>query len=115
MAGVIQPYSEYEVRVVIHFLQAEGVTQSVIHRRLVNVYGQNVLNRKEVVRVWSNKFKDGRTTLADVPEEHRGRSRALHTEKVCHCGRFDTGRSQSYVTVLQYFTTLGREHYQKHE
>jgi hypothetical protein len=33
MAGVIEDYSEFEVRSVVRFLQAEGVSQSEIHCR----------------------------------------------------------------------------------
>jgi hypothetical protein len=40
----------------------------------VNVYGQNV---------FSNKFKDGRTTLNDDPQKHRGRRRTSHTDENC--------------------------------
>jgi hypothetical protein len=65
MAGVIGNYSKFEVR----HLQAGGVSQSEIHRRLVSVYDQNVFSRKEVT-VWCNKFKYGRTALNDDPEKH---------------------------------------------
>jgi hypothetical protein len=37
MAGVVDNYSKFEVRVVVRFLQAEGVSQSEIHLRLVSV------------------------------------------------------------------------------
>jgi hypothetical protein len=53
MAGVIENYSKVEVRAVVRFLQAEGVSQSKIHHMLVSVYGQNVFSRKEVF-VWPN-------------------------------------------------------------
>jgi hypothetical protein len=33
--------------------------------------------------VWWNKFKDGRTTLNDDPEEHRGRPRTWHSDEYC--------------------------------
>jgi hypothetical protein len=48
MAGVIENYSKFEVRAVVRFLQADGVSQSEVHLRLVSVYGQNVFSRKEV-------------------------------------------------------------------
>jgi hypothetical protein len=56
MSTVIENYSKFEVRTVVRFLQAEGVSQSKIHRRLMSVYGQNVFSRKEV-SVWCNKIK----------------------------------------------------------
>lgn len=60
----------------------EDVSQSEIHRRLVNVYDQNVLSRKEVC-AWSNKLKDSHTALTDDPEEQRGRPTASHAEEKC--------------------------------
>jgi hypothetical protein len=47
MADVTENYSKFEVRAVVRFLQAERMSQSEIHRRLVSVYGQNVLSWKE--------------------------------------------------------------------
>jgi hypothetical protein len=49
MAGVIENYSKFEVCTVVGFLQPEGVGRSEIQRRLLSVYGQKVLSRKEVV------------------------------------------------------------------
>jgi hypothetical protein len=51
MAGVIENYSKFEVRTVVRFLQAGGVSQSEIHRRLVSVYGQNVFGQRKCVCV----------------------------------------------------------------
>lgn len=82
MAGVTGNYSKFEVCTVVRFLQAEGVSQSKIHCRLVSVYGQKVFSRKEV-SVWCNKFKDGLTALIDDPQQHRGRPRILHTDGNC--------------------------------
>jgi hypothetical protein len=48
MAGAFENYSKFEVSMVVRFLQAEGMSQSKIHRRLVSVYGQNVFSLKEV-------------------------------------------------------------------
>jgi hypothetical protein len=67
MAGVIANYSNFEVRAVVRFSQAEGVSQREIQRRLVSVYGQKIFSWKEV-SVWCNKFKVGRTALND---DHR--------------------------------------------
>jgi hypothetical protein len=47
MACVVENYSKIEVLAVVGFLQAEGVSQSEINRRLVSVYGWNVSSRKE--------------------------------------------------------------------
>lgn len=48
MLCIIPEYSKCEVRRVIKFLQAEGVSKKETDRRLHSVYGLNVLSRKEV-------------------------------------------------------------------
>jgi hypothetical protein len=40
MTGVTENYSKSEVRAVVRFLQAEGVSQREIHRRLLGVRGK---------------------------------------------------------------------------
>jgi transposase len=82
MADVIENYSKFDVRAVLRFLQAEGVSQREIHRRFVNVYDQNVFSRK-AVSVWCKKFKDCRTALNEDPQKHRGRQRTSHTDENC--------------------------------
>jgi hypothetical protein len=57
MAGAIEDYSKFEVGTAVRVLQAEGVTQSEIPHRLVNVCGQKVFSGKEV-SLWCNEFKD---------------------------------------------------------
>jgi hypothetical protein len=44
MAGVIENYCKFKARAVVGFLQAEGMSQSEIHRRLASVYGQKVFS-----------------------------------------------------------------------
>jgi hypothetical protein len=51
MTSVIENYSKFEAHAVVQFLQAQGVSQSEIHRRLVSVF-----SRKEEF-AWCNKFK----------------------------------------------------------
>jgi hypothetical protein len=79
MADVIENYYKFEVRAVVRFLQAEGVSQRKLHREIESVYGDKVFSRKEV-SVWCNKFKDGRTALNDDPEKNSGRPRTSHTD-----------------------------------
>jgi len=50
---------------VIWFLQAENVRPSEIHRRLVAVYGEHVMNAASV-RKWCKMFRDGRTDVHDA-------------------------------------------------
>jgi hypothetical protein len=75
MAGVIKKYLKF--RVVVGFLQAEGVNQSDIHRRLlVCVFGQNLFSGKKDF-VWRNKFEYGQKALNVDPEKHRGSPRTF--------------------------------------
>jgi hypothetical protein len=41
MDSVAENYSKSEVHTVVRFLQAEGASQSEIHRGLVSIYGQS--------------------------------------------------------------------------
>ncbi|GBL72486.1 hypothetical protein AVEN_115399-1 [Araneus ventricosus] len=69
---------------VIRFLQAEGVNQSELHRRLQEVYrrfqevyGPNVLAEK--VSVGCHKFKDGRKNRKVDQERKRDRHTRMIT------------------------------------
>jgi len=59
--------ADCEVRGVIRFLQAENVIPNEIHRRLVAVYGEHVMNAVSV-RKWCKMFRNERT---DVHEPER--------------------------------------------
>jgi hypothetical protein len=55
---------------VIRFLNAKQKSPTEIHKEVVEVYGENVISRKQV-SVWCNQFREGRTSLLD--EERAGR------------------------------------------
>jgi len=57
--------ADCEVRGVIRFLQAENVRPSELHRRLVAVYGEHVMNVASV-RKWCTMFINGRTDIRDA-------------------------------------------------
>src|SRR5215510_7138542 len=57
MNAPISNPADCEVRGVIRFLQAENVRPSEIHRRLVAVYGEHVMNAASV-RKWCTMFTD---------------------------------------------------------
>ena len=59
-----------EVRGVIRFLQAENFGPSEIHRRLVAVYGEHVMNAVSV-RKWCTMFRNGRTDVCDAERSGR--------------------------------------------
>ena len=61
--------AECEVRGVIRFLKAENVRPSEIHRRLVAVYGEHVMNAASV-RQWCTMF-NGRTDVHDAERSGR--------------------------------------------
>ncbi|PSN39792.1 hypothetical protein C0J52_19453 [Blattella germanica] len=53
-----------EVRTAIRYEWARGSRANEIHRRLVKVYGPDVMS-KQMVRRWCRQFRDGRTSVAD--------------------------------------------------
>jgi hypothetical protein len=61
---LIENLSSIEVRAVISFLNAKQKSPTEIHKEVVEVYGENVISRKQV-SVWCNEFKEGRTSLLD--------------------------------------------------
>jgi hypothetical protein len=50
MAMLIQNPAKCEVPAVIRFLHVKGETAAAIHRRLVSVYGEEVMNRQNVAK-----------------------------------------------------------------
>ncbi|GLG97066.1 hypothetical protein R5R35_009330 [Gryllus longicercus] len=66
MATRLETWSKLEVRSVVRFLTAKGLSPTEIHKELVAVYGEAVMSRKQV-SVWSNAFKHGRVNLEDKP------------------------------------------------
>jgi len=57
--------ADCEVQGVIQFLQAENVRPIEIHRRLVAVYGEHLMNVASV-RKWCTMFRNGRTDVHDA-------------------------------------------------
>ena len=70
MNALISNPADCEVRGVIRFLQAENVRHSEIHRRLVAVYGEHVMNAASV-RKWCIMFRNGRTDVHDAEKPGR--------------------------------------------
>jgi hypothetical protein len=64
MAVSIQNPTKCEVRTVIRFLHAKGETAAEIHRQLLSVYGEDVMNRQNVAR-WCREFEAGRNDVHD--------------------------------------------------
>jgi len=54
----------------IPFLQVENVRHREIHRRLVAVYGEHVMNAASV-RKWCTMFRNGRTDVHDAERSGR--------------------------------------------
>jgi hypothetical protein len=67
---LIENPSSVEVHAVIRFFNTKQKSPTEIHKEVVEVYGENLISRKQV-SVWCNQFKKRRTSLLD--EEHRGR------------------------------------------
>jgi len=70
MNALISNPADCEVRGVIRFLQAENVRTSEIHRRLVAVYGEHVMNTANVQK-WCTMFRNGRTDVHDAERSGR--------------------------------------------
>ena len=70
MNAPISNPADCEVRGVVRFLRAENVTPSEIHRRLVAVYGEHVMNAVSV-RKWCTMFRNGRTDVHDAERSGR--------------------------------------------
>jgi len=65
MNAPISNPADCEVREVIRFSQAENFRPSEIHRRLVVVYGEHVMNAASV-RKWCTVFRNRRTDVHDA-------------------------------------------------
>ena len=70
MNAPISNPADCDVRGVIRFLQAENFRPSEIHRRLVAVYGENIMNAASV-RKWCTMFRNGRTDVHDAERSGR--------------------------------------------
>jgi len=70
MKAPIPNSADCEVRGVIRFLQTENFRPSEIHRRLVAVYGEHVMNAASV-RKWCIMFRNGRTDVHDAERSGR--------------------------------------------
>ena len=70
MKAPISNPADCEVRGLIRFLQAENVTPSEIHRRLVAVYDEHIMKAASV-RKWCTMFGNGRTDVHDAERSGR--------------------------------------------
>jgi len=70
MNAPISNPADCEVRGVIRFLQAKNVRPSEIHRKLVAVYDEHVMNAASV-RKWCTVFRNGLTDVHDAERSGR--------------------------------------------
>jgi len=70
MNAPISNPADCDVRGVIRILQAENLRPSEIHRRLVGIYGEHVMNVASV-RKWFTMFRNGRTDVHDAERSGR--------------------------------------------
>jgi len=70
MNAPISNPADCEVQGVIQFLLAENVRPSEIHRRLIAVYGQHVMNVVSV-RKLCTMFRNGQTDVHDAERSGR--------------------------------------------
>jgi hypothetical protein len=64
MAVSIRNPAECEIRAVIRFLHATGETAAEIHRQLISVYGEDVMNRQDMAK-WCREIEAGRSDVHD--------------------------------------------------
>ena len=108
--------ADCEVRGVIRFLLAENVRPCEIHRRLVAVYGEHVMNAVSV-RKWCTMFRNGRTDVHD--NERSGRPSVITDalkQKVNHIIRENRHFtiSEVYEQCLEVSRTIVYEIITKH-
>jgi len=70
MNAPISNPADSEVQGVIWFLQAENIRPSEIHRRLVAVYDEHVMNVGSVQK-WCTMFRNGQTDVHDAERSGR--------------------------------------------
>lgn len=70
MAARLNTWTTEEVRSVVRFLNAKCVSPAEIHKQLVEIYGQDVMSKKQVY-TWCTLFANGRTSVSDQPRSGR--------------------------------------------
>jgi hypothetical protein len=82
IASVIENYTKLEIHLLVNILQAEKVSESRIPPRLVGVCIQKVFSWKELeLSTWCNNIKDGKMSLNEDPEKHKGKLGTSHTNE----------------------------------
>ncbi|KFM68857.1 hypothetical protein X975_23571, partial [Stegodyphus mimosarum] len=103
---VLNSWSKEEVRAVIRYEWARGVSGTEIHNRLVEVYGPGVMS-KQMVRRWCRTFSDGRQQVEDIPRA--GRTRTATTES--NVRKVDDRiRANRRITIDEVAEELGISH-----
>ncbi|GFQ98439.1 histone-lysine N-methyltransferase SETMAR [Trichonephila clavata] len=103
---VLNSWSKEEVRAVIRYEWARGVSGTEIHNRLVEVYGPGVMS-KQMVRRWCRTFSDGRQQVEDIPRA--GRTRTAPTD--ANVGKVDDMiRANRRITIDEVAEELGISH-----
>ncbi|GFS48738.1 histone-lysine N-methyltransferase SETMAR [Trichonephila inaurata madagascariensis] len=103
---VLNSWSKEEVRAVIRYEWARGVSGTEIHNRLVEVYGPGVMS-KQMVRRWCLTFSDGRQQEEDIPRA--GRTRTATTD--ANVGKVDDMiRVNRRITINEAAEELGISH-----
>ncbi|GFY38481.1 histone-lysine N-methyltransferase SETMAR [Trichonephila inaurata madagascariensis] len=100
---VLNSWSKEEVRAVIRYEWAHGVSGTEVHNRLVEVYGPGVMS-KQMVRRWCRTFSDGRQQVEDIPRA--GRTRTATTD--ANVGKVDDMiRANRRITINEVAEELG--------
>ncbi|GFQ75493.1 uncharacterized protein TNCT_434001 [Trichonephila clavata] len=93
-----------EVRAVIRYEWALGVSGTEIHNRLEEVYGPGVMSN-QMVRRWCRTFSDGRQQVEDIPRA--GRTRTATTD--ANVGKKFASHSNERLSSCSLQQRLARE------
>ncbi|XP_047004734.1 protein GVQW3-like [Schistocerca americana] len=100
-----------EVRAVIRYEWARGVSGTESHNRLVEVYWSGLMS-KHMVRRWCQQFSDGRQQVQDIPRPGRTRTATTdaHVRKV-----EDMIKANRRITIDGVAAELGIGHERAHK
>ncbi|GFS59893.1 histone-lysine N-methyltransferase SETMAR [Trichonephila inaurata madagascariensis] len=103
---VLNSWPKEEVRAVIRYEWARGVSGTEIHNRFVEVYGPGVMS-KQMVRRWCRTFSDGRQQAEEIPRA--GRTHTATTD--ANVGKVDDMiRANWHITIDEVVEELGISH-----
>ncbi|GFT55245.1 HTH_48 domain-containing protein [Trichonephila clavipes] len=78
--GILNSWLNKEVRAIIHYEWARGVSVAEIYNRLIEVYGPDVMT-KQMVRKRCRQFNDGCQQVQGIPRPGRVDTATTHENR----------------------------------